>query len=150
MARQPACDECGSSVGTSYPSDTTKFCYIVERNIFDRREQMAKGEHLGELEALVLTGVVRVGPSASGPDVFEELEARSRRAVSLPSIHVTLRRLEDKGLLRSTTGSPPARGGRPSREYRLTDEGIWALSEFRDMWRRVWRDFELPDSEAVT
>lgn len=110
---------------------------------------MAKGDHLGELEALVLTGIVHAGPAASGPAVYEELEARSGREISLPSIHVTLRRLEEKGLLRSTTGSPPARGGRPSRHYRLTDDGVRALADFRAMWDRVWRGFELPDTEAA-
>lgn len=111
---------------------------------------MAKGDHLGELEALVLTGVVRAGPSAVGPDVFEELESHSGRAISLASIHVTLRRLEEKGLVRSRIGSTPERGGRPSRRYGLTADGVRALSDFQAMWQRVWHDVELPDPDALT
>lgn len=111
---------------------------------------MPKGNHLGEFEALVLTGIVRAGPAASGPNVFEELEARAGRPVSLASIHVTLRRLEDKGLVHSRAGSTPERGGRPSREYALTADGVRALSDFRAMWQRVWHDVQLPDPDAVT
>jgi PadR family transcriptional regulator len=110
---------------------------------------MGRGEHLGELEALVLTGVVRLGPEANGTAVYKELELRSERGTSLPAIHVTLRRLEEKGLLRSDVMDPSPRGGRPRRFYRPTREGIRALDDFRAMWARVWRGLELPDPESL-
>ncbi len=111
---------------------------------------MTKRDHLGQLEALVLAGVGWAGPSATGPAVYEELEERSRRTISLPSIHVTLRRLQEKGLLSSTTGDTPPNGGRPSRHYRLTDEGVRALADFRAMWDRVWHGFEMPDPNETS
>jgi PadR family transcriptional regulator len=111
---------------------------------------MGRGEHLGELEALVLTGVVRLGSEANGTAVYQDLELRSQRGTSLPAIHVTLRRLEEKGLLRSDVMEPSPRGGRPRRFYRPTPEGIRALGDFRDMWGRVWRGLELPDPEGLT
>lgn len=110
---------------------------------------MGRGEHLGELEALVLAGVVRLGPHANGTAVFGDLEARSERELSLPAIHVTLRRLEDKGLLESRLGAPSPRGGRPRRYYRPTPAGIRTLREFREMWVRVWDGVDLPDPEAT-
>lgn len=111
---------------------------------------MGQREHLGELEALVLTAVVRVRQSANGTAVYQEIEARSRRAASLPAVHVTLRRLEEKGLLISEVGEPSPRGGRPRRFYRPTPEGVRALEEFRAMWRTVWRGLELPDPETLS
>lgn len=109
---------------------------------------MGRGEHLGELEALVLTGVIRVGEGATGTAVYHELEARTDRGASLPAMHVTLRRLEDKSLLSSVVGEPSARGGRPRRFYRATPEGIRALRDFRSQWQSVWMGLELPDPET--
>lgn len=109
---------------------------------------MGRGEHLGDLEALVLAGVLRMGPAASGTAVYQDLETRSGRELSLPAVHVTLRRLEEKGLLTSTLGERSPRGGRPRRYYRPTPLGTLALTDFRAMWGRVWSGLELPDTEA--
>lgn len=111
---------------------------------------MGRGDHLGELEALVLTAVVRVGQRANGTAVYREIEARSGRDASLPAIHVTLRRLEEKGLLGSDVGEPSPRGGRPRRYYQPTPDGVRALREFREMWRKVWTGLELPDPETLS
>jgi DNA-binding PadR family transcriptional regulator len=111
---------------------------------------VARGEHLGELEALVLTAVMRVRRRANGTAVYQEIEARSGRDPSLPAVHVTLRRLEEKGFLVSEVGESSSRGGRPRRFYRPTPEGVRALQEFRDMWRNVWKGLELPDPEAIS
>lgn len=111
---------------------------------------MGRGDHLGEFEALVLTAVVRAGAGANGTVVYGEIEARSGRDPSLPAVHVTLRRLEDKGLLASELGDRSQRGGRPRRFYRPTADGVRALQEFRDMWRNVWSGLELPDPEMLS
>jgi DNA-binding PadR family transcriptional regulator len=111
---------------------------------------MGRGTHLGELEALVLTGVLGAGQRANGAAVYQEIEARSGREVSLPAVHVTLRRLEAKGLLVSAVGEPSPRGGRSRRFYRPTPEGVRALQAFRAMWRTLWRGLELPDPETLS
>ena len=111
---------------------------------------MGRGEHLGELEALILAAVVRVGQRANGTAVYQEIEARSGRDPSLPAVHVTLRRLEEKGLLTSEVGESSRRGGRPRRFYRPTPDGVRALQDFREMWRSVWSGLELPDREALS
>ncbi len=110
---------------------------------------MGKGDHLGELEALVLTAVLRVGERANGTAVYQELEERAGRELSLPAVHVTLRRLEDKELLESDVGEPSSRGGRPRRFYRLTPDGARALQAFRSMWSRVWSGLAIPDPELL-
>ena len=111
---------------------------------------MGRGEHLGEFEALILTAVMWVGQRANGTAVYREIEARSGRDPSLPAVHVTLRRLEEKGLLTSDVGKPSRRGGRPRRFYRPTPEGVRALREFREMFQNVWRGLELPDPGTLS
>ena len=104
--------------------------------------------HLGELEALVLTAVVRVGGDANGAAVYREIRGRTGRDPSLPAVHVTLRRLEEKGLLRSEGGTSSARGGRPRRFYRATRDGVHALQAFQTMWRSAWRGLQWPNPEG--
>jgi DNA-binding PadR family transcriptional regulator len=111
---------------------------------------MGRGDHLGELEALVLTAVIRVRRQANGTAVYREIEARAGRDVSLPAVHVTLRRLEEKGLVVSDPGGSSPRGGRPRRFYRPTPEGVRSVQEFRAMWRSVWKGLELPDPETLS
>jgi len=111
---------------------------------------MGRGEHLGELEALVLTGVARLGADANGTAVYQDLETLSERELSLTGVHVTLRRLEEKGLLRSELGDSSSKGGRPRRYYRPTPDGVRALRDFQEMWGRVWHGLELPDPEGST
>jgi DNA-binding PadR family transcriptional regulator len=110
---------------------------------------MGRGDHLGELEALVLTAVLQVGKRANGTAVYQELEARTGRDASLPAVHVTLRRLEEKGLLTSQVGERSPLGGRRRRFYRPTPEGVRALQAFRAMWQKAWSGLELPDPDAV-
>jgi PadR family transcriptional regulator PadR len=109
---------------------------------------MGRGSHVGELEALVLTAVVRVDARANGTAVYKEIESRLGRNASLPSVHVTLRRLEEKGLLTSEVGEASLKGGRPQRFYRPTATGLTALHEFRRMWLNAWKGLELPDMKA--
>jgi PadR family transcriptional regulator PadR len=99
---------------------------------------------LGEFEALVLASVIRAGADANGAAVYHEVVATSGQEVSLPAVHVTLRRLEDKGLLTSHAGTTSDRGGRPRRYYAATPAGTHAAAECRDLWRRVWRGLALP------
>ena len=106
---------------------------------------MGSGDNLGTLEAMVLAAVLRTQP-ATGPAVFTELEARTGRDPSLPAIHVTLRRLSAKGLLSSDLTAPSPHGGRRSRAYRVTRDGVEALGLFRSVWDSLLGDVELPSS----
>ena len=99
---------------------------------------MGTTKGLGELEALVLAAMVRVGDESNGRAVYDEILTRTGRDPSLAGVHVTLRRLETKGLARSALGSVSERGGRPRRYYRPTNDGLERLREFRRVWDRVW------------
>ena len=53
---------------------------------------------LGELETIVLATVYRLGEEVTGTAAYEDLVERTGRDPTIPAIHVTLRRLEEKGL----------------------------------------------------
>lgn len=97
----------------------------------------------------MLAAVIRGGDEANGVAVYQDITATSGQDISLPAVHVTLRRLEEKGLLTSEVGTSSERGGRPRRFYRATPPGVQAVTEFRDMWRRVWRGLPLPTGRSA-
>lgn len=104
---------------------------------------MTKGDHLGELEELVLLAVLRLGQDAYGAAIRKELRRRAHRAPSVSTIYVTLMRLEEKGFVRSRLGeSTSPRGGRPKRLFDLTGAGIEELRAARRVRERMWEGLE--------
>jgi PadR family transcriptional regulator PadR len=89
---------------------------------------MSAREYLGEFEHMVLLAVLRLGDQAYGVTVRREIEARTRREVSIGAIYATLDRLEAKTLVQSRVGDPtPERGGRSKRFFRVTAQGVSAV-----------------------
>jgi len=79
---------------------------------------------LGELEQLVILGVLHAGRDAYGVPVHDEIQRRAGRDLTLGTIYKTLSRLEEKGLVSSRIGEPTAqRGGRRTRCYAVTPAG---------------------------
>ena len=93
---------------------------------------------LGELEQVVLLGVIRVGKDAYGVPVHDEIQRRAGRDLTLGTIYKTLTRLEEKGLVVSRIGAPTAeRGGRRTRCYAVTPAGKRALEASLRALRRM-------------
>ncbi len=89
-----------------------------------------KGEHLGELEELVMLLVGALHPAAYGVAIRKELHERMNRKVVLSSIHTVLNRLETKGFVKSEFGeATPERGGKRKRYFEITEAGYAALQE---------------------
>ncbi|MBW3535739.1 MAG: PadR family transcriptional regulator [Gemmatimonadetes bacterium] len=103
---------------------------------------------LGELEHQVLLALLRCGADAYTAPLVLELEARTGRSVSTAAVYVSLRRLEDKGLVTSELRSPGAEGGRDRRHFVLTDEGEVRLREARTTLLRLWDGVEPRLDEA--
>ena len=79
---------------------------------------------LGELEQVVILGVLQVGSDAYGVPVHDEIERLTGRDLTLGTIYKTLSRLEAKGLVTSRIGPPTAeRGGRRTRVYTVSSAG---------------------------
>jgi len=88
------------------------------------------GAYLGEFEQLILLALARLGDDAYGVTIRRTLEERTGRQPSFGAIYSTLRRLEQKGLVRSFTGAPaPVRGGRAKKHVVLTPRGRAAMRE---------------------
>ena len=104
---------------------------------------MAK-EYLGEFEELILTMVGALQEDAYGAAIAEEIESRLKREVNLSAVHVTLYRLEDKGLIKSALGgATKERGGRRKRIFTITSAGMAMLRSMKeariDLWKLVPR-----------
>ena len=105
---------------------------------------MPKGSHLGDLEELTLLTVLRLGESAHGGGIREELKRVANRSVSISTVYVTLMRLEEKGLARSWKGDPSgSRGGKAKRHYAVSPDGIKALSAVRAVREEMWQGIDL-------
>ncbi len=84
--------------------------------------------NLGEFEQLVLLALARLGDDAYGVTIRQALRERAGRKASFGAVYSTLRRLEQKGLVRSAYGDPePVRGGRAKKYVALTVRGRAAL-----------------------
>ena len=98
---------------------------------------------LGDIEHLVLLAILRLDKDAYGIPILDEVSERSGREVSRATVYVSLKRLEQKGLVTSRLGdSTPERGGRAKRFFRLKPAGLKALRESREMFLSLWRDYE--------
>jgi PadR family transcriptional regulator, regulatory protein PadR len=97
-------------------------------------------EYLGEFEELVLTMVGVLQDDAYGAMISTEIEQRMSRAVNLSAVHVTLYRLEDKGLIRSKMGgATKERGGRRKRMYTITSAGLAMLRTMKEARMELWK-----------
>jgi PadR family transcriptional regulator PadR len=104
---------------------------------------MARREHLGEFEHLVLLAVLRLGDDAYGVPIRHEIEKRTGRALTVGALYRTLDRLEAKGYVTSWFGDPtPERGGRSRRYFKIRPVGLRTLRASRDALAAMWEGLE--------
>lgn len=97
-------------------------------------------EYLGEFEELVLTMVGILQEEAYGNAIVSEIRERLGRQVALSAVHVTLYRLEDKGLVKSKMGgATPTRGGRRKRIFAITNAGLAILRTMKEARMELWK-----------
>jgi len=96
-------------------------------------------EYLGEFEELVLTMVAILGEEAYGNPIVAEIKSRLDREVNLSAVHVTLYRLEDKGLVSSEMGgSTNERGGRRKRIFTISNAGLAMIKNMKEARQDLW------------
>ena len=94
---------------------------------------------LGEFEELILTMVLYLNNEAYGNSILSSIKELQSRSVSLSAIHITLYRLEEKGLLKSSLGGATnERGGRRKRFFQITNAGIGLLKEMKTSRMQLW------------
>lgn len=94
---------------------------------------------LGEFEHLILLAVLRLGSEAYGARIIEELEDRTDRDISQAAAYIALKRLDEKGLLKSRLAPGTAeRGDRARRFFRVTAAGRARLRESAHALFSMW------------
>ena len=89
-----------------------------------------KGYYLGEFEELVLLSAASLTDHAYGVSIMMYIVDKTGRHVNISAVHEVLRRLEQKGYLKSKMGgATQERGGRRKRYFVLTVSGKKTLEE---------------------
>jgi PadR family transcriptional regulator PadR len=87
-----------------------------------------KNYSLGEFEELVLLVVAGLDGEAYGVIIQETLTSNLSKNVNISAVHVALKRLSDKGFVKSKFGGiTEERGGRRKRFYNITGLGKRAI-----------------------
>ncbi|MCE7991825.1 MAG: PadR family transcriptional regulator [Roseivirga sp.] len=98
-----------------------------------------KGTYLGEFEELVLLTVGALYDEAYGVAVMDEIKNETKRGVNISAIHSALRRLEEKGFVKSRMGGATnERGGRRKRYFVLTSYGKKALDDAQSLRMKLY------------
>ncbi len=93
---------------------------------------------VGELEHLVLLALLRLGDSAYGVSIRQEIEHRTGRDVPTGALYTVLGRLEEKGLVCGRAAEVgPDRGGRRRKYYTLEPSGERALAHSHTILRKM-------------
>ncbi len=95
-------------------------------------------ELLGSLEEIVLM-IVLQQEECHGVMIAQQYESILDKTISLPAIHVVLKRMEKKGWIRSRFGKPTAqRGGKRKRLYQATPAGYHVVRQLQATKARLW------------
>lgn len=99
---------------------------------------------MGALEEIVIMIILKK-EKCHGVEIAEEYESVLNRTISLPSIHVVLKRMEKKGWVRSSFGAPtPERGGKRKKYYYVTHEGYAKVKELQQAKMSLWSSVQNP------
>src|SRR5215831_6335087 len=100
---------------------------------------------LGEFEQVVLLAILRLGDTAYGVSIREEIAARTDRDPAPGALYTTLDRLEAKKLVASRYADPtPERGGRSKRYFTVTAAGVKAVASAQRSYQRLLEGLVLP------
>lgn len=96
---------------------------------------------LGNLEETILLLVVILGEEeAYGVSIAKAYKEKLNKSISIPAVHTVLKRLEDKGLVKSSFGdASPVRGGKRKRIYNISKLGFRLLDELRQNRTQLWQ-----------
>lgn len=99
-----------------------------------------KKYQLGEFEEVVILTIAILNNDAYSVAIKDEIESRLARSVSMGALHTALKRLEDKGYLKSYAGEgTEERAGRPKRFFEITAMGRKAMQYAKDTRDELWR-----------
>ena len=95
---------------------------------------------LGEFEEVVMLTVGVLYKDAYGVSIKKDIEARLSRNVSVGALQTALKRLEDKGYLKSHDGeATEERAGRPKKYFQITALGKKAMEYSKSTRDELWK-----------
>ena len=98
-----------------------------------------KKYQLGEFEEVVMLTVGVLYKDAYGVSIKKEIESRLSRSVSVGALQTALKRLEDKGYLKSFEGeATEERAGRPKKYFQITALGKKAMEYSKSTRDELW------------
>jgi PadR family transcriptional regulator, regulatory protein PadR len=98
-----------------------------------------KKYQLGEFEEVVMLTVGILHGEAYGVSIKKEIESRLSRKVSVGALQSALKRLEDKGYLKSFEGeATEERAGRPKKYFEITALGKRAIEYTKNTRDELW------------
>jgi len=98
-----------------------------------------KKYQLGEFEEVVMLTVGVLYKDAYGVSIKREIETRLSRNVSVGALQTALKRLEDKGYLKSFDGeATEERAGRPKKYFQITAYGKKAIEYTKSTRDELW------------
>lgn len=99
-----------------------------------------KDHSLGEFEELVLLMVAALHDEAYGVVILESLEEKLEKNLNISAIHVALKRMEDKGFVKSRFGGVTSdRGGRRKKFYVVTALGKRVLDAQYELRNSIYK-----------
>jgi PadR family transcriptional regulator, regulatory protein PadR len=99
-----------------------------------------KQQTLGEFEELVLLVVAALHTEAYGVSILQQLEESQQKKINISAVHVALKRLEDKGFVKSKFGGiTEERGGRRKKYYNITALGRKVLDQQYDLRTSLYK-----------
>ncbi|MBX2843074.1 MAG: PadR family transcriptional regulator [Flammeovirgaceae bacterium] len=99
-----------------------------------------KSVSLGEFEELVLLIVAAQHDQSYGVSILEGLEEQLERKVSISAVHVALKRMDEKGFVKSRFGGiTKDRGGRRKKFYVITALGKSMLDQQYALRTRIYQ-----------
>lgn len=96
---------------------------------------------LSRPEEIILFTILKLKQDAYCVPIREKASEISGKEWSFGAVYVPLHRLEKKGFVKSFFDDPtPKRGGRSKRIYKITQAGLKALAEVRELHENMWAE----------
>lgn len=94
---------------------------------------------ISRYEEIILLTILKLGESAYGVSIRNQILQDSGDLWSFASIYTPLDQLKRKGFVQKFKGEPTSeRGGKSKYFYKLTEEGKKALLEIQDTQKKFW------------
>lgn len=95
---------------------------------------------LGEFEELVLLMVAALHDEAYGVSILQNLEEKLEKKLNISAIHVALKRMQEKGFVKSRFGGiTEDRGGRRKKFYVITALGKRMLDSQYELRTAIYK-----------